>query len=426
LLLWSAALVPVTHGQDHAPPVLEGGVLEAAAPNVGPETWLTPPYLARAQNLAETYAPPDPQVPIPTYSTRPENGGLYIGLQFLYYYETMPIKDQVIARRGFFDADGSISAALGGAGIPGTFVGSGRVALRANDLGQSQYMPGFEMFAGWKLRNGTTIEIDWIHLDKVKYAGGAGIIPFLFRNGPNLEETFLTAPVFNFDNNFAGPPQKVAVGNAGATFGIWNAASDMFIQFTQRYDQYDIQGRVPIWQTDNNRCYGICGFRNCFLVEKYTWRTVSEDISGNASALDVAIYNNNVTNNMFGPVCGCGDEWRIGDSPLGTFALQCDFRAALMVDFVREYTKYERGDGEVGSKEQRRTTSIVPELQFTPTLAYYPIEGVQLKVAYDLFWLFNTLSSPYPVSFNYQGLDPALHHEIRYFNGFKAGLAFIF
>lgn len=431
LLLWGTALVPAALGQGQSPPVLDGAALEvpvaaaAAGPSANALDPLLPPALpvvARGQD----YAPPDPQYPLPLYSTRPADGGLYLGLQFVYYQQTMPIKDQIIAFRGFFDADGSISQALGGPGTPGTFIGSHKPALSSTDIGQSQYIPGFQMFAGWRLRNGATIEFDWMHLNKVKYAGGASIEPFLFQGGNNLADTFITAPVFNFPNEFAGPAQKVAVGNPNATFGIWDAASVMTIQFTQRYDQYDFLGRVPIFQTDNNRCYGLVGLRNAYMVEKFTWRTVSVDVTGNSGPDSVAIYNNNVTNNLFGPIVGCGDEWRCGDTPVGTFALSLDVKGGLLVDFIREYTKYQRGDLAIASKLTRRQTSIVPMLQCQPNLCWYPIEGVQIKVGYDIFGLFNTGVCPYPVDFNFLGLNPALQHSARYFNGMNTGISFIF
>jgi hypothetical protein len=426
LLLWGTALVPAAFGQE-SPPVLEGAALEVPVATAPAEPGddapaFPPPLVYRGQD----YAPPDPQYPLPLYSTRPADGGLYLGLQFVYYQQTQPISDQIIAFRGFFDADGSISSALGGAGVPGTFIGSHKPALHANDFGQSQYIPGYQMFIGWKLRNGAVIEFDWLHLNKVKYAGGASIEPFLFQGGANLADTFLTAPVFNFPNEFAGAAQKVTVGNPGATFGIWNAAGLMQVQFTQRYDQYDVVGRIPIWQTDNNRCYGICGLRNGFLVEKFTWRTVDIDVTGNQSPANTAIYNNNVTNNYFGPVVGCGDEWRLGDTPLGTFALSADVKGGLMIDFVKEYTKYLLGTQDIGSKLTRRQTTFVPMLQFQPNLCWYPIEGVQFKVGYDIFALFNTAVCPNPVDFNFLGIEPALEHATRVFNGMNAGVCLIF
>src|SRR5262249_53880716 len=152
-------LTPAAHAQDSAPPVvpiLEGVVLEPvpSAPSSDSTQNPAPPYTARPEDAGthvgslpyigqspsgdaaqmplpyvargQNYAPPDPQYPVPLYSTRPENGGLYVGLQFLYFQQTMPIKDQVVAVRGFFDADGSVT------GTVGQFVGSRTAALRAN------------------------------------------------------------------------------------------------------------------------------------------------------------------------------------------------------------------------------------------------------------------------------------------------------
>src|SRR2546421_10489933 len=81
----------------------------------------------------------NPVVPLPIYNARPESGGFYTALEFVMYRMTRNFKQQVIARRGLVDDDGSIQAGLGGtfridpitgqtvfvpglAGAPGTFL----------------------------------------------------------------------------------------------------------------------------------------------------------------------------------------------------------------------------------------------------------------------------------------------------------------
>jgi hypothetical protein len=448
VLLWGLALTPASFGQGQAPPTAPYPVANARPPanpasanttaGTAPGAEAEPPlefipYVSdqpappadQATPLlpvvrGQDYAPPDPVMPLPLYSTRPENGGLYTALRFIYYQESNPLHVQTIAYRGFVDVDGSIT------GTPGTFVGSKTIALTTAPVTQSGWTFDFGMTAGWRFRNGTTLEFDWLHFDKIKYIGGASLIPPSFNLGPNLADSFLFAPVFNFPSEFAGPTQKVDAGNPGATFGIWNAASVMTIQFTTRFDQYDLGSRVPVYQDDWNRCYGLVSLRNIYMVDKFTWRTVSQDVVGNAGPQDVAIYSNEFKNNMFGPTVGCGDEWRLGDSPMGTFALQLDLRAGLFVDFAKNVVKYERSDRVTASKFARNTISIVPELQATPQLAWYPIEGMQLKIGYDFFALFNTLQDPAPVDFNFLGLQPTMQHVTRYFNGVWVGMGLIF
>src|SRR5438128_7231959 len=85
----------------------------------------------------------DPQIPLPLYHDRPEKGGFYAAGEFLFFRQTNPLKDQIIAVRGLLDFDGSITADLNGItfvpttgaviiqpGTPqvGTFIGTGAPA----------------------------------------------------------------------------------------------------------------------------------------------------------------------------------------------------------------------------------------------------------------------------------------------------------
>src|SRR5262249_12527416 len=65
-----------------------------------------PPSVVRGQlDYAPGYAPPDPNLPSPLYSTRPESAFFFHG-SFLLYEQTMPLRNQAVAFRGFIDSDG--------------------------------------------------------------------------------------------------------------------------------------------------------------------------------------------------------------------------------------------------------------------------------------------------------------------------------
>lgn len=411
LLLGAVALVP---GPAHAQ---EPGA-------IGTVFWPladSPPPVVRGQD----YAPEDPQFPLPLGSNRPEQG-LYAGAEFVFMRQTRPIKNQLIAVRGFFDADGSVT------GVVGTFVGSGRAALLADDLGSRSYQPGLNVVLGYRFQDGVAVEFSWLDLQKVRYSGGASIEPPLFQGGQDLADTFLSSFVFNFPNEFAGPPNKIsnpqAAANPNATFGIWNAASIMTIEFAQFFQQMDFSGRIPIWQTDCNRMYGLLGLRFAWIWERFRWRTVDLDTAGNAGPDDVGLYNNVVSNRMYGPFVGCGDECRLGDTPVGTFAVSLDWRAAALVDIVRELEKYERGDKFISAKRNRTQYEGVPEVSGQLNLWWYPpIEGVQVRVGYDMMAFFNTVSAPNPVAFNLLSPEPTWKAgQFRLIEGFNAGIAFSF
>src|SRR5262249_39239980 len=104
-------------------------------------------------------------------------------------------------------------------------------------------------------------------------------VPRNFNVRPDLADSFLTAPVFNFPPEYSGPEVKApALGTPLLTvnqgYGIWNAADVMSIDFIQRYQQFDIGGRVPIFETDCWRSYGLVGFRFAWIWERFRWRTV--------------------------------------------------------------------------------------------------------------------------------------------------------
>jgi hypothetical protein len=384
--------------------------------------------------------PADPVIPLPLYHDRPERGGFFVGGEFVFFRQTNPIKHQEIALRGLLDFDGSISADLNGQllhppgmppiivpGVPsvGRFIGSGVPALFADDVAgnnHESYEPGFRIALGWRFADGTTVDFTWMSLKEARYSAVATLVPPGLNPGPLLADTFLFSPVFNFPNDFAGQPQKLAIGNPNAAYGIWNAASVMSLDFIQRFSQYDITVRTPFFETECCRCYGLCGVRHTSMWEKFKWRTVSEDFNGQATAADAADFINITSNQLYGPDVGAGFEWYLGHG----FALSLEGRAAPMIDFVREIAKYQREDFAIGHKRNIRDYEFVPELQGQVNVWWYPIEGVQIRVGYEIMAFFDTIAAPDPVSFNYSALNPAWKFQHRYFDGFNAGIAFIF
>lgn len=382
--------------------------------------------------------PPDGTLPLPLWHDRPEKGGFYAAGEFLYWRQTNPLKDQVVAIRGLLDVDGSITADLNGTvidptngppiiqpgqAVPGTFIGSGAPALDVNQIsGPMSYQPGWRLTAGWKFRDGAALEFSWLNLHQTKYSAVASILPPTLQPGTLLEETFLFSPVFNFPNDYAGAINKVAFGNPLAAYGIWNAASVMHIDFTQRFTEYHITMRIPVYEAEWCRCYGLIGPQYTKFWERFRWRTVSETFDGQAGQDDVAIYSNVTSNNLWGVMVGVGSEWYLGKG----FALTLDAKTSGLMNFAKESAKYERADFSTSSRRTKHVYSFVPELQGTVNMWWYPFEGVQVRVGYDWMNFFNTYSAPEPVSFNYGGLDPTWKRTYRWVDGFNAGIGFIF
>lgn len=490
--------------------------------------------LARGQEVP----PADPVWPLPLYHDRPETGGFFAGAEFVYWRQTNPLKNQVVAFRGFMDTDGQLQAArnfLVAADlvdpnspafglpelpvIPGAFFGSGAPALDVEQVaGPVTYQPSLGLTLGWRFGDGTAVALTWRHMPTVRYSAVASVIPPNFFIGRNGEDQFLFSPVFGFPPDFAGPVNKLAVvdprggginasintvaiagqgggpgqgGTGGqarviaqatsvgsvqvpqAAYGIWNAATIMHESFVQRHDQWDLYGRIPIFQDDCKRWYALVGGRAVWFWERYEWRTIAVEavnpgqsvtvtvpgttVTGGAGAPsgtaggagggvtitggsitvtgaglgapalaspeDVAIYSNVVSNRLYGPMCGCGTEWYLGHG----FAISLDLRAAFFVDVVKERAKYERQDKAISHGRSRTEYTLVPELDAIGNIWWYPIEGVQLNFGYDVMTFFNTISSPRPVDFNYGAVAPAWEKgTFRMVDGFHAGLGLIF
>jgi hypothetical protein len=377
------------------------------------------------------YAPADPQLPVPLGSTRPEDGGLFVDAQGVLYAQTNPLKNQPLAFRGFIITDPNGF----GIGNVGRFIGSGQKALDVGYLtGTESWQPGTQVGIGWKFKDGSTLSLNWLYLTTAEYRSGATLAPFNLQVGQFQENSFLFSPVFNFPPEFAGPPFKVGSVDQRlftapfAAFGIWNGASIMTLQFEQKFQQWDLTYRMPVYDTETYRLNAVAGPRLVWIWERFGWRTTSigSDRLGNIieGPEDVALYTNITSNRMYGIFAGCQHECYLGHG----FALQFDTQAAVYLDSVKERAKYERGDKFSGpeSKKSRREWTVVPELRGGLGVMWYPTEFIQVYMGYDVMGFFNTLSSQNPVDFNYTQVSPRWEHTFRLFDGWRGGVGLTF
>jgi hypothetical protein len=423
------------------------------------------------------YAPPDRIFPLPLYHDRPEKGGFYFAGQFILWRITNPIKEQPVAVRGFVDTNGGFQSTenfltdvlLGNPGPPvinGKFFGSGAIALDTNQVsGPNSYQPGFGVTLGWKFPNDIDVEFNWKHLLNKRLSATAGPIGPTLNGGNGGFDTFLFAPVYNYSPDFFGPENKVVVSilTPGAftlgrfpvgftndtaldttqgAVGIWNGAQLMTIEFKQRYDEFEVVGRIPIYQSPRCRVYGLFGPRAVQLWEQFWWRTVdyqaldigvtltattfAQNFGAGAGVSDPqfqATYTNVVSNRMYGPVAGCGTDLYLGRG----FGLGLEVRGAPMIDVVKERAKYELGDKHSAASRNRTDYTMAYELDGKINLTWYPIEGIELRFGYDVLNFFNTVSAPHPIDFNFGSLTPTWDKgTYRFIDGFEAGIGFIF
>ncbi len=399
--------------------------------------------------LAGDYSPPDHQLPYPLYSNRPDVGGLFVTGGYVMYEQSNPIKDQPVAYRGFIASQPSVpNPETGGAtfvtvpdpvtgnqAFQGQFIGSRALALDTNQVtGPQSFQPGFQVEGGWKFRDGSALTIGFLYIAEAQYTAAATLVNTptqLFGN--QQQDTFLTSPVYNFPSDFAGPLNKIQVPNPlgvpvlipapGSVFGIWNGASTQTLLFLQRFEQLQVTYRKPFYETETYRASYVVGPRYSWIQEKFRWTTTDLDAFGNSSPIYVGVYNNQVDNQMYGVHVGLQQEWYLGCG----FAAMLTTEGAAFVDVVKMRVDYERGDrGGPENKRSRTQFRAVPEVQVTPSLMWYPLEGIQLNLGWDFFAFANTVASTQPIDFNYSALAPGYEDVFRWFTGFQASIALIF
>jgi hypothetical protein len=370
-----------------------------------------------------TYEVPPAIFTGPLSHPRYEDGGIYVGLEFLYWKTNRQLAAQNVAYRGFLALDNSIPGVN-----TGDFVGTHNPALNTNEVaGTGVFQPGWDLFIGWRFQGGVAVEMSWRHLTPANYQASASIIPPNYKAGSLLENTFLFAPVTNASTDWSGNDVNVQGGAAGSTFGIWNAASFMKITLTQAIDVYQINVRIPMWDTDNYRSYGLIGPRIVTLQDKFAWLTIDADVNGNFTDDTQATYTNTVTNNMYGVHFGFGHEWYLGTTPAGAFAVSLEGEAAVYANLVKASSNWDRGDGLVSLGRVRNMSSIVPGVEARIGLWWYPWEAIQVHLGYDVMTFFNTIASRHPIDFNMGSNNPQFDNVLfRWTYGLNFGVTFVF
>ncbi len=378
------------------------------------------PGVARAQDVQTYEVPPVPYTGAFSHP-RYEQGGFYTILEGLYWRTNRPLASQQVAVRGFVDVDGSIT------GTTGQFVGSHAEALNVDQLqGPGTWQPGLRLGLGWRFEGGTVLTANWWHLQTSRYSVSATLAPPGLQGGPNLADTFLFSPVFNFPVNYAGNSFNVFPGNPGATFGIWNAASLEQISYVQRFDMVDLIARIPVWQSDCYRMYGLLGPRGATLYDQFKWRTVDADINGLSNNGTIADYRNNTSNLLYGVALGFGNELYLGNTPIGSFSISVDLEIAGYMDFVKGRANYELADRTTSARRARNIFAMVPSTDGRISFHWFPWEAIEFQVGYDFFAFFNTYASPYPIDFNVGNINPSWSPVSRLLQGVHFGIGIVF
>ncbi|QJW97937.1 hypothetical protein [Frigoriglobus tundricola] len=370
----------------------------------------------------------DPTIPIPTGQAG--QPGFYASVEYVMLMQTKAIGNETIAIRGFYDSSGTLT------GTPGQFIGSGRPALTANQIGGPYTLqPGYRLEIGYKFDTGVRIYANYMNTFRANYSSGASAVPQGFNTGQNLADSFLSSPVYNFNAAFNGPQFKTAAdttANGGfQTVGIWNGASQMDTKFSASYTQADLGLRSPMFATDYSSIYALAGARYAWFYDKFYWLTQDYDNVGNQSPAYTAKYTNNLSQRMYGLFVGAGHEVYLGNM----FSASLDVTGAAFLDVEKMRAKYEgggSGDGTIGnggvqSKYGRLSYAVVPSATAELNMWFYPVEGVQMRLGYMGMSYFNTQYMKNPVGFNYGNIDPGYATKVfRLVHGFNVGIGFFF
>jgi hypothetical protein len=392
------------------------------------------PAAARAQNIGHGEPTPDWDWPLPLMLDNKESG-FYFAPEAIWWKIDNPLKDQVIAFRGFIDI-GGFTLQLPDDVQEGTtrIFGSGTPALRADDASQENYQWGWRLTFGYRFRNDVAVEFVYWKLMENRAVAGASIVPPGLRPDVDLADTFVTAPFFNFSPLFGGPQNDVdstiilpgtgirVPGPPVPAFGVNNAADDMTIEFVQRTWSGEFNFRLPIHRDDCSRSYMLIGPRYLQVYERFRLRMVDLDINGEGSPLDTVFYVNEWENRFYGAQVGMGGDQYLGNG----FAIGAEGRVGLFADVMKANTKYERADHAAASQNWRKELTAAPMFQGGLYLWWYPIEGIQVRLGYEVLGLFNVPRSNYPVDFNVGRLTPDYEEEFLWIHGGSIGVAFIF
>lgn len=409
-LLTAAILLagpPAANAQDSATDVLAGTADPGAV-------------VARGQFDSTYSAPFEPSEKVPIPTGNPGTHGFYTFAEFVYLTMSWPIGDQTVAYRGLVDSTGQLT------GVPGTYIGSGQAALSTDGFGRRSWLPGYNIGIGYKTDDGISVYGSYLTTFSHSYNAGASLVAPFFRSAPDLSDTFLVSGVYNFPPEYAGPaiktlPEQTAGGNI--FYGIWNGASNMVIQFDQYFTQAEIGGRVPLFQTELSRIYGLAGGRFDWFMERFQWTTTAYDINGAATSRDVARYNNTLSQRMYGPYFGCGHEVYVGKR----FSVSTDLTGAALINLVKERAKYKLESNDIQNKRSVNDYTLVPSATANVQLWWYPIEGVQLRVGYNAWTFFNTKNMLNPIGFNYGAIDPVYNTQVfRIVHGLNFGVGLFF
>ena len=170
-------------------------------------------------------------------------------------------------------------------------------------------------------------------------------------------------------------------GNPGFTaYGIWNGATNEVISFIQRYQQMQFGTRVPMFQTEYSRVYGIGGGQFSWFFERFRWFAQDLDVNGNQQPNWAANYNNTLSQRMYGAMAGIGNEIFIANQ----FSVSAEVTGSGLMDVAVERSKYELADKSTESKFSSGSVPLCSQCERGMSICGgIRTDGVQIRFGYQ-------------------------------------------
>ena len=151
----------------------------------------------------------------------------------------------------------------------------------------------------------------------------------------------------------------------------------MDIKFTQRYQEMNIGVRVPMFQTDYSRVYGMAGGRFALVLRAV--HLADRELRQRRNRIPALTPPITPTPSRSACTARSSGAGTRSSSPT-QFSVSLRPDRCPLLDVAKQRAKYELGDETVQSKWGREEFRLVPNANADLNLWWYPIEGVQIRV----------------------------------------------
>jgi hypothetical protein len=429
------------------------------------------------------------EVPIPLMWDQNKDEGFYFSAEAAIMRINNSLQNQVVAKRGFIDYDGSIKGDPNGGvinifdtanppnyittlftdrGPAGAIYGSQAVALSTGQINNDVFQPGSRFTIGYRLRNGITIEGSYMGITKSRVGATAGVTPPNHSTGQDNSDSYLYGDFYNFSTLYSGPSREIlsnvflmtippGAGNnlgiapvpadlrnlggfAVSAYGITNGAEIFRIAETMGIHTSELNLKVPVAQFEGTRTYWTGGLRYISFTEQF--RMITQDF-GFPDSLNTSIpftggvissedrpewalqYTNKQKDIFYGLQTGVGGEAYLFNG----LAFSIDGKIGIMAENSKSSTVLQRMDYPTSGIGQQRTDNLFTVAGMFEGGAYlwwYAHEGITFRVGYEFLGILNARRMVDPIDYNLGQLNPTAHNSFLSLDGFVMGFSFIF